>query len=167
MKKSLGLLMIAILPMLTAQAKPMTKNDMVGVWQCYTNIDYQSGESLRNQTLDTLKKDGTMSQIWETVYYDKRGSVSSIEYFVINNRWDFKNDEMKIYDWKLVDYQIYDYNKLPLDTQTIKENHESWQKIYDEPYHDKLNFISKNEFIYTSDAGDEVENNKSGCRKKV
>lgn len=149
-----------------AHAKPISQNDMVGTWHCYSNIDSDDDGKIRNQTVDVLRKDGTMSQIWETAYYDNDGNLSDVEFFVIKNRWKFKNNQMSIYDWQLLDYRLYNRYKSLASPDTIARFKSHWQEEYNKPYTNELTFLSKDEFIYdvVSDV-DGKQSEQSGCRR--
>lgn len=159
------LCLLALLMATHAQAFQATKEDMVGVWQCYTDAyDIADDATIKSVTLDRLNQDGTMSQVWEVVSYAGK-EVESIEHLTIKNRWDFKDDKLSIYDWKLIDYQVYDGYKLPFDETVVKKAKQYWQSEYNEPYSETLKFINEREFVFENEDKETI-NVRSGCTKK-
>lgn len=157
--------LLALLVATNAQAVQVTKDDMVGVWQCHTDAyNLIDDTSIKSVTLDRLNKDGTMSQVWEVVSYQGT-EVESIEHFTIKNRWDFKDNQLSIYDWRLIDYQAYDGDKLPFDETIVKKFKQYWQAEYNEPYSETLYFFNKHEFVFKNEDKDSA-NIHSGCTKK-
>ena len=162
MQKMTFLLAVLLVGM-AAHGKTITKKDMVGTWQCSAYERLNDGQSAKSTTLDTINKDGSMSQVWEIIYYDNKDRFSGLEYFTIKNRWDFRKNEMKIYDWQLQNYQSYDSYKLPVDEETNQMLKQDWQAAYAESYTQKITFVNHNEFLYGAE--DDVQNT-SACYRK-
>ncbi len=145
----------AVLP-LTGYAKTQpaikaTKQDFVGTWFCQNRTESENGVVEVGRTLDTIRADGSMFQLWEAIGYDASNKINGIEYTVVSNHWDYSKGEFKVKDLVIEDYRVYGGDKIAMGEETQIIMKEYWQNVYKEPYGEKVAFTSpaKDHFVFT------------------
>lgn len=159
---------ISILFYTSSSLAAIKPSQLVGTWKCVTDTTYTDKEREVATTLDDMRKDGTMTQYWEVVHYDKHGDYKSVEFLSISNRWSLKKDTLFIFNWNLNDYYAFDNNMQPVDDKSINILKSSWQKAYANPYDSKIIMVNKNEYHDADEVpNDEILQIKSGCVRIV
>lgn len=152
MKTLVGLAVVGLI-FVSSSAHAISKSKLVGDWKCTTHYQLDDGGTETTVTLDRLKADGSMTQLWELVARDKRGNLVGIDHFNITNRWSIKGDKLRIYDFHIVDYVSYDKYKMLHDDEKRQYFHEWWQSGLAEPYDSKIKFTNKDTFIFPKEGG--------------
>lgn len=161
-KLSLVLLMMLVVFPFNGYAKSnkITRQDFIGDWICQTNVEID-GDLMITKTLDNIRADGTMSQVWEQTNFILPNKIVDIEFIVVKNRWDYNNGFFKNYDYQIQDYKIYDSNKIALNEEIRSARQAQWQEIYDDVYSVKVNFVNKDNFRFVYEA-EELEGYDKG-----
>lgn len=160
--KQLSLFAVLLAVVIPSHAINFTKKDLVGDWKC-TTTTFLPEENITEiaTTLDRMKANGDMSQLWEVAQYDQRGNLWGLEYFVIKNRWDLKGKHLHIFDWQLDDYKAFDGRKIEFDPDAQAQFKADWQEAYRLPYQERIEFVNKRTYrsVETS------KNTQSSCKK--
>lgn len=141
-----------LMMMACVQAHALTKSQFVGDWRCTTDFRANDGSVEKSVTYDTMNADGSMSQLWEVVSYEKTKKLIGVEHFTIKNRWHVRGDRLYISDFEIVDYVIYDDKKIPYDEEMTDYFKESWAEMYAEPYDSQVKFLNKDHFIFPEES---------------
>lgn len=154
MKKTIAVTAMAVMLWLgMGQAHAISKSQLVGDWKCTSHFVLDDGGTETTVTLDSMKADGSMTQLWELVTRDKRGNLLGIDHFDITNRWSIKGDKLRIYDFNIANYVSYDKHKMPYEEESRLYFYEQWQDSLAEPYDSKIKFTNKDTFIFPQEDG--------------